>query len=98
MRQDVVAMVQGPPTPCSRSMCVCACVCVWPGRVFMRGGRSLEVLPSSEDVSLFNGLERRSLISFHVAVQSFRRVAADGGAQDRTVAWKRTAAAVCLGH
>lgn len=25
MRQDVVAMVQGPPTPCSRSMCACVC-------------------------------------------------------------------------
>ena len=33
MRQDVVAMVQGPPTPRSDSSCVC--VCVWSDSVFI---------------------------------------------------------------
>ena len=39
MRQDVVAMVQGPPTPRSDSSCVCLCVCVcvfvWSDSVFI---------------------------------------------------------------
>lgn len=78
----------------SLDVCVRACV-HWSGRVFMHGGRSLEVLPSSEDVSLFNGFLTES---FHVRVQSFQWVTADEGVKDQIVAWKRTAAVLRLGH
>lgn len=69
-RQDVVAMEQSPPTPCSRSLVV------WSGPVFLRCGRSPEALPSSEDISCFNG-SARSQISMHGELQSFQWVTSE---------------------